>query len=375
MACRCALERDGSSHHILNSLPDTPEDLTPPSLYDFEFDSCMHDLVTPDQLQLSPAESHHDCSHHDPGFTTNITFAPLYSYPLPTAQENPTTKASPFKSTQQRQSTNYCLFGSEPSGCLKIGLKTLTTLSTAAPSRICIFSKSFMLDPHKPRFVDAALSANRDAMDSVARILDCPSCLATPTAHMVVVSICDKLIAWNQAALLGAASTPEEEDMPSFGHHPLSSILYSGAEFSPISGSEGSTPLGGSSDGGYNSTTSATSTCETRRLDKSRRGGRQSATVRVGDFVLDDALADQAVRCVVLHDLDRIEVLVNRLAVGGSSSGGGSSDADHHQPFKRTVHQSLVVLLQRRLHAARSTMLANHSGTMWSAAALLGYEG
>jgi hypothetical protein len=65
--------------------------------------------------------------------------------------------------------------------------------------------------------VGAALAINKDAMDSAGRILDCPRCLATPAAQMVVIAICDRLITWSQAtaaSLMDSGSNMKSEAIP-----------------------------------------------------------------------------------------------------------------------------------------------------------------
>jgi hypothetical protein len=154
---------------------------------------------------------------------------------------------------------------------------------------MCIFHKSLApadATENQRCLTGVALAINKDAIDAATQILACCHCLAMPAMQMLVAAICDKLISWNQATA--------EALLPG----------YCGS-------------AGGRGD-----------VCTMAEWMI-----RQA--VRVGDFVLDDALADQAVRSVVLRQLQQIEALVDRFATYAAS------------------HGRLLARLQRRLYAAR----------------------
>ncbi|KAK4111490.1 hypothetical protein N656DRAFT_780787 [Canariomyces notabilis] len=332
--------------------------------FDVDFNSYIDGLVMAEGLQpLAPADNHphdHHCypNRHNqntaspdtpsPSLSSSSSLSPPFQFT--SAFPSSSLSTSPQKQTpriQKTQQTKYEQLTDRPDhpkaaadSCLQLGLKPLASLSTASASHICIFSKSCTVSRPRsscrPRMVGAALAVNKDAMDSARRILDCPRCLANPAAQMVVIAICDRLITWSQAtaaSLVGSGS----------GSGSNMKRSHSSA-FGTGSGSGGSTPSLGSSSSssrsdmmmmtmgafhhqqggageergreeglGTNNTNNNSNRNNNLELHHhlvqqaqaqaatTEKVGRQ--TVRLGDFVLDDAVADQAVRCVVLHDL------------------------------------------------------------------------
>ena len=85
--------------------------------------------------------------------------------------------------------------------CLSSALATLQTLHI--PPTNCLSSAASTNPPTTiphPRKTDSVLAINRAAVQRVSRIIQC-TCIDSSQMHLIIVVICEKLIAWYQAVL------------------------------------------------------------------------------------------------------------------------------------------------------------------------------
>ncbi|KAH6884208.1 hypothetical protein B0T10DRAFT_493745 [Thelonectria olida] len=203
--------------------------------------------------------------------------------------------------------------------CMAACLRILRALRGSCQGRGCLFSKGTASSSRGGRQLDAVLTANRYAMNTISRVLACP-CLSNAAVQLILISICDKLRAWNYAILDCGAAKHDEG--------PCSSHDKTGTE----------------------------------------KVGEQP--FKVGDFSLDDGLAARFRAYLVREELQRLEEVVQRVVgrpAATAASPTGRRTSGFKRPLSESAGQDLGRLLRRRLQAARVTALGRTetAGVSW----------
>ncbi|KAL9001627.1 MAG: hypothetical protein Q9188_005406 [Gyalolechia gomerana] len=116
----------------------------------------------------------------------------------------PSTKLQPTTSLKMEMKTPC---SNSRQSCLSSALETLRTLHI--PPSACICSTGTTSDKRQPRKTGAVLEINRTAVRQLSDVLKC-SCISSTPFQLVLITICDKLIAWYRAILSGFACQSNE---------------------------------------------------------------------------------------------------------------------------------------------------------------------
>ncbi|KAB5566222.1 hypothetical protein GE09DRAFT_730868 [Coniochaeta sp. 2T2.1] len=204
-------------------------------------------------------------------------------------------------------STNYSIFSgssAESCSCVNLGLATLRSMYSSSSPHMCIFSQGLDHDSPIPRKMDEALRINGTTVESVSRILDCSShCVDNSTLQVILLVICDRLINWNQAILGAGNEDPGMSSTTSTIQSPLLDRgVASGHNYFAISSVAG------------------TSNAENDPGRPKERVSREPLCI--GSHYLDETATARLVACLVLHELHRLDQLINRFHA--ARTGGGS---------------------------------------------------
>ncbi|KAI4100429.1 MAG: hypothetical protein LQ339_005490 [Xanthoria mediterranea] len=116
-----------------------------------------------------------------------------------------------------------------PQNCLSTALEILHALHI--PPSGCLSSLESTSTPsannRNPRKTDAALATNRTAIQRISQICEC-SCVSSSQLELLLVIICDKLIAWYRAVLHSLPRDPSamDEDASSLAGEPPERVLH-----------------------------------------------------------------------------------------------------------------------------------------------------
>jgi hypothetical protein len=300
--------------HICDTLPKrfylTPPHSTPPLVanpgaIDFEFTASLDEPMLLDDIDVLNFTE-------QPQFKVANTTQSSQAHALPDLpalscwpHEQTTSSMAPAQTTTCPNVLEKCM-----AACLRI----LKVLRGSSQDSGCLFSKSTASGSQKGRQLDAVLGANRYAINTISRVLACP-CLRSAAVQLLLISICDKLRAWNHAIL--DCGVPKQE--------------------------EGSEASGSSSQIGT----------------VIEKVGEQP--FKVGDFALDDGLGARFRAYLVREELQRLEDVVQRV-VGRPAAAAAAAAAPpigrasgHFTSLSESAQQDLGRLLRSRLQAARVT--------------------
>lgn len=143
--------------------------------------------------------------------------------------------------------------------------------------------------------MDDVLTTNRGVIDLVERVLRC-SCSTTPSVQLLIITVCDRLIAWYQAMLR------EENQQPPYTH-------------------------------------------ETGTQDEQSEHVLPQP-ITMGDFSVDPAMQLQIREQLVMGELHRVKEAIQLFAARLQQVKNQNTSAQ-----SRKIHDSLSLLLRHHLHA------------------------
>ncbi|KAL8936877.1 MAG: hypothetical protein Q9216_004702 [Gyalolechia sp. 2 TL-2023] len=277
----------------------------------------------------STMSSSHDPSAqnvHSSSETTSVDSNDPYAKP---------TIATNFSCRRALEKEMETLCSNNRQSCLSYALETLRALHI--PPTACISSTgdfSTTNGQRQPRMVGAVLEINRSTVRHISEILEC-SCISSTPLQLVLVTICDKLIAWYQAVLDSFVEHCNETK--------TRRITQASSRYNDTTG------------------TAARKACEQV----------VHQPFSVGDFAFDQDLEGRVREQVIVSELQQLDILVTNLMdclrkehiYGNNSQLRNESNSPHlitdSSAASKGAHISLCEQLQKRLRDTKAQTVHN----------------